>query len=74
MHLLKLHVITYRARKACFRKRVANLVMKATFFIVYGQYNYEPTVWPSHPEAEELIAWFFSIPKMEQSKKMVNQA
>ncbi|RXH76412.1 hypothetical protein DVH24_019300 [Malus domestica] len=72
-----------RARKECFRKRKANLLRKMdeiatlcqvnAFAIVYGQENNDPTLWPSHPEVEELIKGFFSIPNVERYKKSLNQ-
>ncbi|KAB2607964.1 agamous-like MADS-box protein AGL36 [Pyrus ussuriensis x Pyrus communis] len=72
-----------RARKDCFRKRKANLLRKMeeittlcqvnAFAIVYGQDNNDPTLWPTHPEVEELIKRFFSIPNVKRYKKSLNQ-
>ncbi|ONI28917.1 hypothetical protein PRUPE_1G168700 [Prunus persica] len=71
------------ARKTNFRKRKEGLLKKLSelgilcdvsgFAIIYGPDDKEPVVWPSNPIAEELLARFQRIPKVDRCMKMMNQ-
>ncbi|XP_021911058.1 agamous-like MADS-box protein AGL80, partial [Carica papaya] len=81
---VKLAYITNNsARKATFKKRKKGLMKKVSefstlcdvkaFTIIYSPYDLQPNVWPSPLGAQHVLADFKRMPKMEQSKKMVNQ-
>ena len=67
---------TYKKRKNGLLKKLGELStlcgVKACA-IICGPDDLEPTVWPSTLGAQHVISQFKSMPKMEQTKKMLNQ-
>ncbi|CAL1372245.1 unnamed protein product [Linum trigynum] len=72
------------ARRAALRKRCAGLVKKVTelttmcgvsgMCLIYGLGEEQPTVWPSHDEAKQMLVRFSSLSsKTKRSKNMTDQ-
>ncbi|XP_008812317.1 agamous-like MADS-box protein AGL80 [Phoenix dactylifera] len=70
-------------RRATLKKRRKGLVKKVSelstlcdvkaCLVVYSPHEPLPVMWPSVPEATQVVARFRSMPEMEQSKKMMDQ-
>ncbi|KAJ4706292.1 agamous-like MADS-box protein AGL80 [Melia azedarach] len=71
------------ARKATFKKRKKGLMKKVSELstlcgieacaIIFSPFDGEPEIWPSPVSVRHMLSQFKNMPKMEQSKKMVNQ-
>ncbi|KAK2652045.1 hypothetical protein Ddye_011901 [Dipteronia dyeriana] len=71
------------ARKASLKKRSCGLMKKvyeltilcgtSASVIIYNPDDKQLMMWPSHTEALKILTRFFSMPEMQQKKKMNNQ-
>lgn len=77
------YIVNDSERKATFKRRKTGIMKKAeelsilcgvdTCAIIFSPYDPEPEVWPSHLEAQRIIAKLRNLSPLAQNRKMVNQ-
>ncbi|KAE9591486.1 hypothetical protein Lal_00038931 [Lupinus albus] len=68
--------VTYKVRKIGMKKKlheISTLCGIQACAIIYGQYETEPEVWPSHSEVQRVINRFNAMSEIDQRKNMFSQ-